>query len=80
MNVCIGTFILYAAINALGILFVTIVVPETKGRSLEQIQSAINASHWHEIEEACFLLVSIWDFYKSTALQKGSEAQEDTLI
>ncbi|CDP03586.1 unnamed protein product [Coffea canephora] len=40
-----GTFILYAAINALGILFVTIVVPETKGRSLEQIQSAINASH-----------------------------------
>lgn len=40
-----GTFIVYAAINALGILFVITVVPETKGRSLEQIQSAINASH-----------------------------------
>ncbi|XP_044500947.1 sugar transporter ERD6-like 7 [Mangifera indica] len=38
-----GTFILYAAINAFGILFVATVVPETKGRSLEQIQAAINA-------------------------------------
>ncbi|KAH9730077.1 Sugar transporter ERD6-like 7 [Citrus sinensis] len=38
-----GTFILYAAINALGILFMIIVVPETKGRTLEQIQAAINA-------------------------------------
>ncbi|XVF32655.1 hypothetical protein REPUB_Repub17cG0101200 [Reevesia pubescens] len=37
-----GTFILYAAINALGILFVVIVVPETKGKTLEQIQAAIN--------------------------------------
>ncbi|KAL3517523.1 hypothetical protein ACH5RR_020112 [Cinchona calisaya] len=40
-----GTFFLYAAINALGILFVITVVPETTGRSLEQIQSAINAAH-----------------------------------
>ncbi|KAK3041424.1 hypothetical protein RJ639_000401 [Escallonia herrerae] len=39
-----GTFILYAAINALAILFGIVVVPETKGRTLEQIQSAINAS------------------------------------
>ncbi|KAK2990544.1 hypothetical protein RJ640_019824 [Escallonia rubra] len=39
-----GTFILYAAINALAILFVIVVVPETKGRTLEQIQAAINAS------------------------------------
>ncbi|XVE73209.1 hypothetical protein DITRI_Ditri11bG0098800 [Diplodiscus trichospermus] len=38
-----GTFILYAAINALGILFVVTVVPETKGKTLEQIQAAINA-------------------------------------
>ncbi|OAY49640.1 sugar transporter ERD6-like 7 [Manihot esculenta] len=38
-----GTFILYAAINALGIFFVAKVVPETKGRTLEQIQAAINA-------------------------------------
>ncbi|KAK4418220.1 Sugar transporter ERD6-like 7 [Sesamum alatum] len=39
-----GTFILYAAVNALAILFVIKVVPETKGRTLEQIQSAINTS------------------------------------
>ncbi|PIN26075.1 putative transporter (major facilitator superfamily) [Handroanthus impetiginosus] len=37
-----GTFILYAAINALAIVFVIKVVPETKGRTLEQIQAAIN--------------------------------------
>ncbi|KAF9688033.1 hypothetical protein SADUNF_Sadunf02G0154900 [Salix dunnii] len=38
-----GTFIVYAAINALAIVFVVTVVPETKGRTLEQIQAAINA-------------------------------------
>ncbi|XP_057438835.1 sugar transporter ERD6-like 7 [Lotus japonicus] len=37
-----GTFILYAAINAIAILFIVVVVPETKGKSLEQIQAAIN--------------------------------------
>ncbi|XP_059438505.1 sugar transporter ERD6-like 7 [Corylus avellana] len=37
-----GTFILYGAINALAILFVVLVVPETKGRTLEEIQAAIN--------------------------------------
>ncbi|GAB2220274.1 hypothetical protein Droror1_Dr00007918 [Drosera rotundifolia] len=38
-----GTFILYAAINALAIVFVVYVVPETKGRSLEEIQATINS-------------------------------------
>lgn len=37
-----GTFLLYAGINAAGMVFVITVVPETKGRSLEQIQAAIN--------------------------------------
>ncbi|PRQ26211.1 putative major facilitator, sugar transporter, major facilitator superfamily [Rosa chinensis] len=37
-----GTFILYAAINGLGIVFVVFLVPETKGKTLEQIQAAIN--------------------------------------
>lgn len=37
-----GTFILYGAINALAIVFIIKVVPETKGRTLEQIQAAIN--------------------------------------
>ncbi|CAA2935094.1 sugar transporter ERD6-like 7 [Olea europaea subsp. europaea] len=39
-----GTFILYAAVNALAILFVIIVVPETKGKTLEQLQAVINVS------------------------------------
>ncbi|XP_031122823.1 sugar transporter ERD6-like 7 isoform X1 [Ipomoea triloba] len=38
-----GTFFLYAVINALAILFVIKIVPETKGKTLEQIQAAINA-------------------------------------
>ncbi|KAK7242964.1 hypothetical protein RIF29_37746 [Crotalaria pallida] len=38
-----GTFILYAGINAVGILFIVAAVPETKGKSLEQLQAAINA-------------------------------------
>ncbi|WCJ21459.1 Major facilitator superfamily protein [Euphorbia peplus] len=38
-----GTFLLYAAVNALAIVFIALVVPETKGRTLEQIQAAINA-------------------------------------
>lgn len=37
-----GTFIIYAAINAGAIVFVIKMVPETKGRTLEQIQAAIN--------------------------------------
>ncbi|XP_023533480.1 sugar transporter ERD6-like 7 [Cucurbita pepo subsp. pepo] len=37
-----GTFLIYAAINAIAIWFVVTVVPETKGRSLEQIKAAIN--------------------------------------
>lgn len=42
MDVVSGTFILYAAINALAILFIITVVPETKGKTLEEIQAAIN--------------------------------------
>ncbi|KAL5793017.1 hypothetical protein ACOSP7_001611 [Xanthoceras sorbifolium] len=38
-----GTFFLYAAVNAMAILFMAMVVPETKGRTLEQIQASINA-------------------------------------
>ncbi|GFQ02351.1 sugar transporter erd6-like 7 [Phtheirospermum japonicum] len=37
-----GTFVLYALVNALAVLFVIKVVPETKGRTLEQIQATIN--------------------------------------
>ncbi|ONH93707.1 hypothetical protein PRUPE_8G248500 [Prunus persica] len=37
-----GTFILYAVVNVLSVLFVIVIVPETKGKTLEQIQGAIN--------------------------------------
>ncbi|KAH9730069.1 Sugar transporter ERD6-like 7 [Citrus sinensis] len=37
-----GTFLLYAAVNILGIVFITTVVPETKGRTLEEIQATMN--------------------------------------
>ncbi|CAH9115175.1 unnamed protein product [Cuscuta epithymum] len=39
----IGTFMIYAAVNVIAVLFVIKIVPETKGRTLEQIQAAINA-------------------------------------
>ncbi|OVA04409.1 Sugar/inositol transporter [Macleaya cordata] len=39
-----GTFLLYAAVNALAILFVAKIVPETKGRTLEEIQASMNNS------------------------------------
>ncbi|XP_076915075.1 sugar transporter ERD6-like 7 [Bidens hawaiensis] len=38
-----GTFLVYAAINLACIVFIIAMVPETKGRTLEQIQAAINA-------------------------------------
>lgn len=39
-----GTFLLYAAVNALAILFIAKIVPETKGRTLEEIQASMNNS------------------------------------
>ncbi|PIA44700.1 hypothetical protein AQUCO_01700357v1 [Aquilegia coerulea] len=37
------TFFLFGAVNALAILFIAKLVPETKGRTLEEIQASINA-------------------------------------
>ncbi|XLT22669.1 hypothetical protein HN873_053961 [Arachis hypogaea] len=39
----ICTIIVYAAINAAAIVFIIVGVPETKGKSLEELQAAINA-------------------------------------
>jgi len=38
------TFWAFAALTALGVVFVAVFVPETKGRTLEQIQQRLNSS------------------------------------
>ncbi|KAL5712727.1 hypothetical protein ACHQM5_014871 [Ranunculus cassubicifolius] len=38
-----GTFFIFAAINAVGIVFIAKLVPETKGRTLEDIQASISS-------------------------------------
>ncbi|KAI3456301.1 hypothetical protein Pfo_012964 [Paulownia fortunei] len=46
-----GTFLVFAAISALSVAFVHKCVPETKGKSLEQIEMLFqNDSHWREGE------------------------------
>ncbi|KAL0457335.1 UNVERIFIED_CONTAM: Sugar transporter ERD6-like 16 [Sesamum latifolium] len=39
-----GTFLMYAVFSALTVVFVAKIVPETKGKTLEEIQASINSS------------------------------------
>ncbi|XP_057959654.1 sugar transporter ERD6-like 16 [Malania oleifera] len=47
-----GTFYVYAGFSVLTILFVAKVVPETKGKTLEEIQACINAERVEENHKA----------------------------
>ncbi|XP_071725226.1 sugar transporter ERD6-like 7 [Rutidosis leptorrhynchoides] len=52
-----GTFVIYAGVNALTIVFITMVVPETKGRTLEEIHEAINNFPEQRVSTSVDLLV-----------------------
>lgn len=39
-----GTFFLFALVCAVAILFIVKIVPETKGKTLEEIQASMNSS------------------------------------
>jgi sugar porter (SP) family MFS transporter len=40
-----GAFLLYAVLSLLALIFIAIMVPETKGRTLEQIEAALDTTH-----------------------------------
>jgi sugar porter (SP) family MFS transporter len=40
-----GAFLVYAVLSLLALVFIALMVPETKGRSLEQIEAALDTSH-----------------------------------
>lgn len=41
----LGTFVIYAGFGVLAVVFVARVVPETKGKTLEEIQASLNTSN-----------------------------------
>jgi sugar porter (SP) family MFS transporter len=40
-----GAFLVYAVLSLLALVFIALFVPETKGRTLEQIEAALDATH-----------------------------------
>jgi SP family galactose:H+ symporter-like MFS transporter len=40
-----GAFLIYALLSVLALIFVAMMVPETKGRTLEQIEAALDTTH-----------------------------------
>ena len=46
-----GTFIAFAVVNFLGVVFVALVLPETKGKSLEEIEQHFNTRAHYDVLE-----------------------------
>ena len=40
-----GAFLVYAVLSLLALVFIAMFVPETKGRTLEQIEAALDTTH-----------------------------------
>lgn len=58
----IGTFFIFAVVTAVAVLFVWALVPETKGRTLEEIQSSLsNFLQWKNISISYELWLCSWE-------------------
>ena len=65
-----GVFFIFSAVSALAVLFVYTCVPETKGKSLEQIELLFNDKHEWQVSE-----VEMGDAENLVQKEQGSEVE-----
>jgi hypothetical protein len=63
--IAIGTFTIYALVSAFTVVFVTLWVPETKGRTLEEIQGSFR---WTCLLKHVFILICFWSEYHAGSI------------